>query len=59
MQITKEQINNLLVFLTVGKFSVNADEAGILATLKQDLTKAFEALQEIKEVGTEITPKTN
>lgn len=37
MNLTKDQITNLIYFLSNGKFSVTADEALVLALLKQQM----------------------
>lgn len=41
MQLTIEQTQNLLALLKMGKFTLNADEATVLAILKQDLEKGL------------------
>jgi len=44
MQITKEQIQNLIALLKRGTFPINGDEATVLSSLKKELEEALSTL---------------
>jgi hypothetical protein len=57
MNITKEDIKNLSIFLTMGKFTINADEAIVLAILKQKLVSLANAPEVAPEIPAGTTNK--